>query len=38
LCMSIEKARRELGYSPDVSIADGLTRTIAWMKAEAAKG
>ena len=34
LCMSIEKAKRELGYSPEVSIEDGLARTIAWMSKE----
>jgi nucleoside-diphosphate-sugar epimerase len=36
LCMSIEKARKELDYSPDVSIEEGLKKTVSWMKAEAA--
>jgi len=38
LCMSIEKARRELEYSPEVSIDQGLEMTVAWIKGEASKG
>jgi len=29
---SIERARRELGYNPKVNIADGLDRTVAWLR------
>jgi nucleoside-diphosphate-sugar epimerase len=29
---SIEKAKRELGYEPKVSIVEGLDRTIAWLR------
>jgi hypothetical protein len=35
LCMSIEKAKSELGYSPKVSLDGGLSKTISWMKTEA---
>jgi nucleoside-diphosphate-sugar epimerase len=37
LCMSIERARNELGYSPKVSIEEGLMRTVASMRTEVAK-
>ena len=30
--ISIEKAKRDLNYSPVVSLKDGLTRTIDWMR------
>ena len=33
---SIERARRELGYEPAVSIDEGIRRTIAWFNAERA--
>jgi nucleoside-diphosphate-sugar epimerase len=29
---SIEKARRELGYEPEVSFEQGIAETVAWMK------
>ncbi len=29
---SIEKARRELGYQPQVSLEEGLARTVAWYR------
>ena len=29
-CPTIEKARRELGYNPSVSIEEGLTRALIW--------
>lgn len=32
---SIEKARTRLGYRPHVSYAEGLTRTVEWLKQEA---
>jgi nucleoside-diphosphate-sugar epimerase len=35
--MSIEKARRELGYEPKVSLEDGLKRTISSMRVEMGK-
>lgn len=31
---SIEKAKRELGYSPEVSLRDGIAKTIEWAKQE----
>jgi nucleoside-diphosphate-sugar epimerase len=31
---SIERAKRELGYNPQISIEDGLRETIAWYKRE----
>jgi nucleoside-diphosphate-sugar epimerase len=34
LDFSIEKARRELGYSPRVSFDDAMTETMAWYRAE----
>lgn len=30
---SIEKSRRELGYAPAISFADGIAETVAWFKA-----
>jgi UDP-N-acetylglucosamine/UDP-N-acetylgalactosamine 4-epimerase len=27
---SIEKAQKELGYNPKVSIAEGIQKTVAW--------
>ena len=29
-CPTIEKARRELGYSPSVGIDEGLSRSLLW--------
>jgi nucleoside-diphosphate-sugar epimerase len=29
-CPTIEKARRELGYNPSVSIEEGLRRALIW--------
>jgi nucleoside-diphosphate-sugar epimerase len=29
----IDRARRELGYEPRVSLAEGAARTIAWVRA-----
>ena len=37
LCMSIEKAKKELGYAPKISLENGLKRTISSMRAEMAK-
>ena len=34
LDFSIEKARRELGYSPRVSFDDAMAETMAWYRAE----
>ena len=34
--VNIEKARRMLRWSPQVTLTDGLARTAAWMRAEAA--
>lgn len=31
-CPSLERAKKELGYGPKVSLEDGLRRTIAWYK------
>jgi nucleoside-diphosphate-sugar epimerase len=31
----IAAARRDLGYTPSISLADGLTRTLAWFRARA---
>jgi len=31
-CPVIEKARKELGYNPSVSLKEGLTRTMLWYK------
>lgn len=33
-CPDISQARQELGWEPRVSLEDGLTRTIEWMRAE----
>jgi len=30
IACSIEKARRELGYSPKISLEDGMRRSIEW--------
>lgn len=38
LCMSIEKARKELGYVPRVTLEEGLKKTISSMRTEMAKG
>ena len=35
---SIESARRDLGYEPVVSAAEGLIRTIQWLKESEKKG
>ena len=32
LCLSIEKARKELGYEPKYTMEEGLDRTIKWLK------
>jgi nucleoside-diphosphate-sugar epimerase len=31
---SIKKARRDLGYKPRISTAEGLDRLVAWIKNE----
>ena len=31
---SIEKARREIGYSPQTDLREGISRTVAWYRAE----
>lgn len=36
--LSIEKARRELGWEPQVGIEEGMRRLVAWLDAEKAKG
>jgi UDP-glucuronate decarboxylase len=35
-CPNIDKARRELGYNPQVSLADGLKRSLIWYHAHQA--
>lgn len=32
LVLSIEKAKRELGYCPRISLRDGIQRTVEWLK------
>ena len=34
-CASIERARAELGYSPDVDLDDGIHDTVAWIREQA---
>jgi len=34
---NIEKARRVLGYEPQVGLEEGMRRTVEWWKAEEAK-
>ncbi|KAA1469825.1 C-3 sterol dehydrogenase [Dentipellis sp. KUC8613] len=34
---NIEKARRVLGYEPQIGVEEGMRRTVAWLKAEQAK-
>jgi len=36
-CLSIEKARRELGFVPSINIEEGLRRTIEWYETEQRK-
>lgn len=31
-CPSIDKAKKELGYSPEISLGEGLRRTLLWYK------
>lgn len=31
-CLSIEKAKREIGFSPKISIEEGLRRTVEWFE------
>lgn len=33
-CLSIEKARNEIGFSPKISIEEGLRRTIKWFESK----
>jgi nucleoside-diphosphate-sugar epimerase len=35
LDFSIEKAKRELGYQPHVSFAEGMRRAVAWYRQNA---
>ncbi len=37
-CFSIEKARRVLGYSPQISLLEGLQRTIDWIRTSKTAG
>ncbi len=34
-CASIERARAELGYSPDVGLEQGIHDTVAWIREQA---
>ena len=36
-CLNIEKARKEIGFEPQVTIFDGLKRTIDWYEKEISK-
>ena len=36
LCLSIEKAKADLGYSPKVSVEEGLQKTIDWFRLQSA--
>jgi len=36
-CVSIEKASRDIGYRPKVTLEEGLTRTIEWFNSTIAK-
>ncbi|MBF9032660.1 NAD-dependent epimerase/dehydratase family protein [Rhodobacterales bacterium HKCCE2091] len=38
LGISVEKAKAELGWSPQVDIEEGMRRLVAWLDAERAKG
>ena len=38
LCVSIEKARKELGYEPQISVEEGLQRLIAYLQLEKMPG
>ena len=31
-CLSIDKAKREMGFTPKISMEDGLRRTIEWFE------
>ena len=33
-CADISRARRDLGYSPEITLEEGLTRTLSWMQGE----
>ena len=33
-CADISRARKDLGYDPKVSIAEGLEKTVAWVQQE----
>lgn len=33
-CLDYTKARHELGWFPEVSLNDGLTRTVSWRRAQ----
>jgi nucleoside-diphosphate-sugar epimerase len=32
IAVSIEKARRELGYEPEIDLEEGMRRSIAWCR------
>jgi UDP-glucose 4-epimerase len=38
LGVSVEKARKELGWEPQIGIEEGMRRLVVWLDEERAKG